>query len=226
MSDKYASTSPYAYCRNNPIILYDPNGMFDDWVMDKNGHIYWDENAKNQETTKQGETYLGKEGQHSIGTRVFNYHRDRTSDEQEPVIINGNGQCDINRSTNTSLSQNHNQIDKIDKAISTTSLVTTLPLGAAAESVAKTTSKIALNGLGGIISVATVIPDIFRWRNEPTVENKRKVFVSAGGAVISLIPIIGPVGSVIWNSIDAGGGFDRYYKNTNKNKNKNKNKKK
>ena len=222
MSDKYASTSPYAYCRNNPIILYDPNGMFDDWVMDKNGHIYWDENAKNQETTKQGETYLGKEGQHSIGTRVFNYHRDRTSDEQEPVIINGNGQCDINRSANTSLSQNHNQIDKIDKAISTTSLVTTLPLGAAAESVAKTTSKIALNGLGGIISVATVIPDIVRWRNEPTVENKRKVFVSAGGAVISLIPIIGPVGSVIWNSIDAGGGFDRYYKNTNKNKNKKK----
>jgi len=29
MSDKYASTSPYAYCRNNPIVLYDPNGMFD-----------------------------------------------------------------------------------------------------------------------------------------------------------------------------------------------------
>ena len=29
MSGKYPSTSPYAYCRNNPIILYDPNGMWD-----------------------------------------------------------------------------------------------------------------------------------------------------------------------------------------------------
>ena len=29
MSDKYPSTSPYAYCRNNPIILMDPNGEFD-----------------------------------------------------------------------------------------------------------------------------------------------------------------------------------------------------
>jgi RHS repeat-associated protein len=29
MSDKYPSTSPYVYCRNNPIILVDPNGEFD-----------------------------------------------------------------------------------------------------------------------------------------------------------------------------------------------------
>ena len=30
MAAKYPSTSPYAYCRNNPVVLYDPNGMFDD----------------------------------------------------------------------------------------------------------------------------------------------------------------------------------------------------
>ena len=30
MAAKYPSTSSYAYCRNNPIRLVDPNGMFDD----------------------------------------------------------------------------------------------------------------------------------------------------------------------------------------------------
>jgi len=29
MAVKYPSTSPYAYCRNNPIVLIDPNGTFD-----------------------------------------------------------------------------------------------------------------------------------------------------------------------------------------------------
>ena len=29
MSDKYPSTSPYAYCRNNPVIMIDANGLFD-----------------------------------------------------------------------------------------------------------------------------------------------------------------------------------------------------
>ena len=84
---EYPSLSPYVYCANNPVKLVDPNGEEIDWVMDKNGRIYWDENAKNQQTTKQGELYLGKEGQRSTGTDVWNYHSDGTVDEQKPVTI-------------------------------------------------------------------------------------------------------------------------------------------
>jgi RHS repeat-associated protein len=32
----------------------------DDWVEDKNGNIYWDQNATSQSTTKPGEKYLGQ----------------------------------------------------------------------------------------------------------------------------------------------------------------------
>jgi RHS repeat-associated protein len=60
MSDKYPSTSAYMYCSGNPVNRIDPNGTLDDWVESANGDIYWDENATSQETTKEGETYLGK----------------------------------------------------------------------------------------------------------------------------------------------------------------------
>lgn len=43
MARKYPSTSPYAYCRNKPIILVDPNGMFD---RKSRGQRVWDRAAK------------------------------------------------------------------------------------------------------------------------------------------------------------------------------------
>lgn len=60
LAENYSSTTPYAYVLNSPINAIDPNGMSTDWVEDENKNIYWDENATSQETTKEGETYLGK----------------------------------------------------------------------------------------------------------------------------------------------------------------------
>ena len=121
-------------------------------------------------------------------------------------------------SVNTNQNQKDNQIDKIDNTVSTIGLITSLPIGAAAQSVVKTSSTIALKGLGGVFNIATVIPDVVRWKNNPTIENKRKMYFSIAGATISLIPVVGPVGSVIWNAIDMDGGFDKYYKKETKTK--------
>ncbi|MBP1646545.1 MAG: type secretion protein Rhs, partial [Bacteroidetes bacterium] len=50
MSDKYPSTSSYAYCRNNPIMLVDPDGR-DDYKVNSTGHIT---RLKDQSKAKDG----------------------------------------------------------------------------------------------------------------------------------------------------------------------------
>ena len=57
MSDEYPSTSPYAYCRNNPIILVDPNGLFDDGYQDGNGNYQWFDEHHETSFTKDGTTW-------------------------------------------------------------------------------------------------------------------------------------------------------------------------
>jgi hypothetical protein len=57
MSDKYPSSSPYAYCRNNPIILVDPNGLFDDGYQDGNGNYKWFDDHHESSFTENGTTW-------------------------------------------------------------------------------------------------------------------------------------------------------------------------
>ncbi len=39
MADKYPSTSPYAYCGNNPVVLKDPDGR-EIWIMGDDNTMY------------------------------------------------------------------------------------------------------------------------------------------------------------------------------------------
>ena len=61
LAEKYQSLSSYTYVANNPLKFIDPDGQQIDWVSNNSNEIYWDDNANSQETTKEGETYLGKE---------------------------------------------------------------------------------------------------------------------------------------------------------------------
>ena len=61
LASKFPWQSPYVGLDNNPINKVDPSGLAtDDWVKDAAGDVKWDKDANSQETTKAGETYLGK----------------------------------------------------------------------------------------------------------------------------------------------------------------------
>jgi RHS repeat-associated protein len=104
--------TPYHFVSNNPIMKIDPDGRHDDWVESADGDIYWDDNATSQETTKEGEKYLGKEGtslNEETGRRVH-YKPDGTKNEFDNILseitINvKNGH--VHQTSNPSISTNN-----------------------------------------------------------------------------------------------------------------------
>jgi len=61
MASERSWVSTYNSVKNNPLLRIDPDGRLD-WVANKEGNVYWDENATSRAITKTGETYLGKSG--------------------------------------------------------------------------------------------------------------------------------------------------------------------
>ncbi len=59
LAEKYYSVSPYVYCGNNPINAIDPDGR--DWIKDRYGAYLFDPFASDQQSTRDGWTYVGPE---------------------------------------------------------------------------------------------------------------------------------------------------------------------
>jgi RHS repeat-associated protein len=61
LSDQSPNISPFAYCKNNPIVLIDPDGRSAEWVEGVDGVPYWNDKVTktNQTDLKPGENYIG-----------------------------------------------------------------------------------------------------------------------------------------------------------------------
>lgn len=55
LAEKYYSTSPYAYCGNNPVNRIDPDGM--DWYEDDDGNAMWRRTRDEEYTDENGKVW-------------------------------------------------------------------------------------------------------------------------------------------------------------------------
>jgi len=58
MAEKREWVSPYNYCRNNPILRFDPNGLLDDGYKDMNGNYKWFDAEKGDIIGKEGKLWV------------------------------------------------------------------------------------------------------------------------------------------------------------------------
>ena len=70
LAEKYYDISPYAYCGNNPINYFDPDGR--DWYKDKDGTYQYSPNVHAQSDLQKGQQYLWRFHQF----KTINYRSD------------------------------------------------------------------------------------------------------------------------------------------------------
>ena len=58
LAEEYYNVSPYAYCGNNPVNRFDPDGR--DWVKSSNNDYVWMDNVSSASETPFDYTYVGK----------------------------------------------------------------------------------------------------------------------------------------------------------------------
>ena len=109
LASEFPSWTPYHFVHNNPINMIDPDGRSADWVESAEGEIYWDENATSQETTKEGETYLGKnvlvathnrdaDGNEEINSATFDLYLESDKTGPSATIMGNTVPSDISKS--------------------------------------------------------------------------------------------------------------------------------
>ena len=70
LAEKYYDISPYAYCGNNPINYFDPDGR--DWYKDKDGTYQYSPNVHAHSDLQKGQQYLWRSHQF----KTINYRSD------------------------------------------------------------------------------------------------------------------------------------------------------